>query len=233
MGLQLGLLICYNFNLHAQGLGQILSLKKGYKMSFIKNFVNKIKYGEPVVITSGLPRSGTSMIMNMLSTGGLEILTDNLRTADDDNQKGYFEYEPVKNLHKMDDKSWVADYKGKGMKVISWLLKDLPEENFYKVVFIRRNLEEVLASQNKMLVNREESNETEDKKMIENYRKDLLRVKVMMNIKPNFDVLYVNHRDVIQNPMEEAKKINSFLGNKFDVNKMAGVVDKSLYRNRK
>ena len=120
-------------------------------MGLLNGFFRKQKYGEPVVVVSGLPRSGTSMMMKMLEAGGLAVQTDDLREADVDNPKGYYEDERVKDLEKMDDKSWIQESRGKVLKVISFLLKDLPEDNYYKVIFMRRNLEEIMASQNKMI----------------------------------------------------------------------------------
>src|SRR5437899_574640 len=108
-----------------------------------------------VTIVSGLPRSGTSMMMKMLEAGGMEPLTDHVRTADEDNPKGYYEFERVKDLEK--DQTWLEDAKGRYVKVISMLLKHLPAGYTYKVIFMRRTMEEILASQRKMLVRRGES----------------------------------------------------------------------------
>lgn len=202
--------------------------------NFLEKVLCKVKYGKPIVIVSGLPRSGTSMLMNMLVAGGLEAVSDNLRKADEDNLKGYFEFEPVKDLHKDTDKSWLEGARGKVVKVISWLLKDLPLKYNYKVVFVERNLDEIIASQNKMLVNRGEAEENRaDENTRGKYDYHLRSVKYDLREIPNFDVLYVNHRDVIQNPGEQAQRINRFLGGRLDESKMAQVVDEKLYRNRK
>ena len=115
------------------------------------DFLRRRRYGEPIVIVSGLPRSGTSMMMKMLEAGGVPIMTDAIRTADVDNPKGYYEYERVKELEKETDKRYVREGRGKALKVISFLLKELPDDNFYRVVFMRRDLGEVISSQNKML----------------------------------------------------------------------------------
>lgn len=105
-----------------------------------------------VVIVSGLPRSGTSMMMSMLKAGGMELLVDSQRKADDDNPKGYYELEKVKNLRH--DNSWLNEASHKAVKVISILLYQLPEDIRYKIIFIKRNLDEVLASQQLMLERR-------------------------------------------------------------------------------
>src|SRR3990172_93617 len=107
--------------------------------------------GEPIVIVSGLPRSGTSMLMRMLEAGGVPIMTDRGRSADVDNPKGYFEYERIKDLEGETDKSYLREGRGKALKVISFLIKHLPDENDYRVIFMRRDLDEVLSSQDKMI----------------------------------------------------------------------------------
>src|SRR4026207_1213461 len=122
----------------------------------IGDFLRRRKYGEPIVIVSGLPRSGTSMMMKMLEAGGLTVMTDAIRQADIDNPRAYCECERVKNLEKETDKSYVREARGKVLKVISFLLKDLPDDNYYRVIFMRRHLDEVIASQNKMLDRRGE-----------------------------------------------------------------------------
>jgi hypothetical protein len=201
---------------------------------FVRNFLNKRKYGEPVILVSGLPRSGTSMMMKMLTAGGLEIMTDEIRTADEDNPKGYFELEQVKDLDKSDDKTWLDNCRGKVVKIISFLLKDLPDNYHYKVLFMRRDLEEVMASQNKMLVRRgEATDEANDDKMIAAYKNHLRKIEFLMGEKPNFEYIDINHRDVVENPVEQAQRVSDFLGGGMDVGEMAGAVDKNLYRNRR
>jgi len=202
--------------------------------SFLKRFYARIKYGKPIILVSGLPRSGTSMMMKMLDAAGMEIVCDGIRTADEDNPKGYYEFERVKDLDKDKDKSWLGESKGKVIKIISFLLKDLPLTCNYRVIFMLRDLEEIIASQNKMLVRRGEPTDTaSDEKMIKNYEKHLRKVKFLLAKEPNFEVLYVKHRDCLERPLDEANRLNRFLGGSFDVEKIAGVVDESLYRNRR
>jgi hypothetical protein len=192
-----------------------------------------MKQGKPIIIVSGLPRSGTSMLMKMLDAGGLEIATDGERTADVDNPKGYYELERVKQLDKQTDKSWLKGLRGKTVKIISLLLKELPDDNTYKVIFVDRNLQEVIASQNKMLVHRGESvNPDGDEKMIRTFEVHLQNIKAMLKSKPCFEVLYLNHRSILDNPAEEAAKISTFLGLNGQTEKMAAIVDPSLHRNR-
>ena len=192
----------------------------------------RIRFGEPLIVVSGLPRSGTSMTMQMLEAAGLSIATDGIRKAGEDNPKGYYEYERVKELEKEPDKSYLKEFRGKTIKVISFLLKDLPETNNYKVVFMRRNLDEVLASQTKMLKNRAEASETSDEDMLEVYKNHLYKVNYLMKHRSCFELLEVNYKDVVANPRREAERISEFLGN-LDVDKMTRAVDEKLYRNRR
>ena len=192
------------------------------------------KLGPPVIVVSGLPRSGTSMMMKMLGAADLDVVTDEIRTADEDNPKGYFEYERVKELDKDGDKAWVVEHRGKVLKIISFLLKDLPDSCFYKVIFMRRNLEEVIASQNKMLLRRGESADgSDDAKMRQLYANHLRRVDVMLESNPHFELLDVHYRQVVENPAEQAKRVSRFLGLKDSAAAMAGAVDDRLYRNRR
>ncbi|HXV75690.1 MAG TPA: hypothetical protein VD788_05165, partial [Candidatus Polarisedimenticolaceae bacterium] len=136
--------------------------------------------GEPVIVVSGLPRSGTSMMMNMLTAAELEVVSDRVRVADEDNPKGYFEDERVKDLERNPDRAWLRDCRGKVVKIVSFLLKDLPDDNRYKVIFMRRDLGEVIASQNKMLERRNEERGSgdmnEDEKMIRLYETHLRKI---------------------------------------------------------
>ena len=185
-----------------------------------------------MIIVSGLPRSGTSMLMKMLEAGGIPPLTDNIRTADSDNPKGYYEFERVKALDK-GDTAWLADTQGKVVKVISALLKYLPAEYKYRVVYIRRNMPEILASQRKMLVRRgEDPDKVDDAQMTELFNKHVAQVEAWLAAQPNIDVLYVHYSDMLQDPQTEAVRLNEFLGGNLDIEAMVSVVDPHLYRNR-
>ncbi len=192
----------------------------------------RVRFGEPLIVVSGLPRSGTSMTMQMLEFSGLDIATDGIRKPGEDNPKGYYEYERVKDLEKETDKSYLKEFRGKIIKIISFLLKDLPETNNYKVVFMRRNLDEILASQTKMLKNRGEASESSDEEMLELYKNHLWKVNYLMKHRSCFEFLEVNYKDVVENPRREAARISEFLGN-LDVDKMTSAVDEKLYRNRR
>jgi hypothetical protein len=191
------------------------------------------KQGDPIVVVSGLPRSGTSMLMNMLDAGGMEIMTDSERVADIDNPKGYFEYERVKDLEKETDKSYVREGRGKVLKVISFLIKDLPDDNDYQVIFMRRDLEEVLASQNKMIqrLGTEDSTAAEEA-MKEAYRNDIVRTRLLCKNRPNFELIEVHYKTTVEEPSSTANSVNTFVGVHLDETAMRAAVDGSLYRNR-
>ena len=197
-----------------------------------KNRLRK-KLGPPVVVVSGLPRSGTSMMMKMLDAAGLELFIDNIRSADEDNPKGYFEYEPVKELADTEDRSWLRDCKGKVIKIISFLLAHLSDDFYYRVIFMERDLNEVMASQNKMLVRRgEQVDKDGGEKMIGIWQFHLRKTAVTLREKENVEMLYVAYRDALESPREQAARVSRFLGGGLDVDRMTGVVDPQLYRNR-
>jgi Sulfotransferase domain len=198
----------------------------------ITRLIRRYRFGEPIVIVSGLPRSGTSMVMKMLDAGGFPILTDQVRRADEDNPEGYFEYEPVKQLASQRDKSWVRAARGKALKVISHLVKELPPDNFYSVILVRRDLTEVLKSQNIMLKRRQQPNPIEDAQAEELYRKHLLNVQLHLQNSPNTEVLSLRFHEIVHDPLTSARQISRFVPGRLDPNRMAGVVNERLYRNR-
>jgi len=186
---------------------------------------------DTIIIVSGLPRSGTSMMMKMLEAGGLTALTDNIRTADADNPKGYYEFERVKQLK--EDKAWLEDSRGKVIKVISELLKHLPPDYRYKVIFMRRNMEEILASQKQMLVRRGKPTDAiSDEKMAALFNKHLAQVETWLGEQSNIDALYISYNEIMQEPAKHAVMVNQFLGDTLDANAMAQVVDQALHRQR-
>lgn len=185
-----------------------------------------------VTIVSGLPRSGTSMMMKMLEAGGIPPLTDEIRAADADNPKGYYEFERVKKLDK-GDVAWLEEAQGKVVKVISALLKHLPRDFTYKVIFMRRDMQEILASQRQMLIRRGESaDEDGEDEMGELLSRHVNEVEAWMNGQPNVDVIYVSYNQMLENPVEEVKKVDRFLGGVLDIQEMLAVVDPKLYRQR-
>jgi hypothetical protein len=202
-------------------------------VGILGDILRRRRYGVPVIIVSGLPRSGTSMMMKMLDAGGVAIMTDAIRKADVDNPKGYYEYERVKNLEKETDKSYVREARGKALKVISFLLKDLPDDNYYRVIFMRRHLDEVIASQNKMLDRRGEKSIDEHERMSEAYRNHLAAVKILVRKRPNFELLEFRYDEAVKDPAAAARAVNAFLGGKLDERAMTAAIDAELYRNRK
>ncbi|MCX8044169.1 MAG: sulfotransferase [Desulfobacterota bacterium] len=184
-----------------------------------------------ITIVSGLPRSGTSMMMQALEAGGMPVLTDHVRTSDDDNPKGYYEFEPVKRTKQ--DPSWVPNARGKVVKVIYSLLYDLPQNFEYRVIFLERELDEVLASQKKMLQRRGQKGAgVDDAKMKELFRAQLVKFNHWIRNQKCFRMLPVQYAAMITDPLKTAEKINQFLGGGLDVQAMAAAVDPTLYRNK-
>jgi hypothetical protein len=184
-----------------------------------------------ITIVSGLPRSGTSMMMKILEVGGLEVFTDNLRAPDEDNPKGYYELEQVKALKDGGD-SWIKNAPGKVVKVVSSLLEYLPSAYKYKIVFMRREIVEILASQKQMLIRRGENSEGDDQKMAEQFQEHLKRVRVWLANQPNMETLYVDYNALMADPVPEIKAVAEFLGLTGKLNAMLAVPDKKLYRQK-
>ena len=185
-----------------------------------------------ITIASGLPRSGTSMMMQMIERGGIPALTDNIRVADEDNPKGYYEFEPVKRTKK--DPSWVNDAHGQVVKMVHLLLLDMPTDHKYRVVFMKRTIQEVVASQNIMLERQGKSTgDLSEQKLIEMFEAQMARVDAYLHEQPNFEILYVTYNDVLKDPAPSVQAVNTFLGGDLDTEAMLAVVDPSLYRNRR
>jgi sulfotransferase family protein len=201
------------------------------KRKFLQLFEKK-DHRPFIPIVSGLPRSGTSLMMNMLAAGGLEVLTDHLRAPDDDNPVGYFELEEVKKLHK-GELSWLERSNGKAVKVISTLLPYLPDGYRYRIIFMRRAIKEVLASQRKMLINRGENpDKISDDQMAEMFEKDLQQSERWLNSQAHAARIDIDYKELITNPRPLVAEINRFLGGGLDEDRMLAVIDPSLYRQR-
>jgi hypothetical protein len=182
-----------------------------------------------VTIVAGLPRSGTSLMMQMLAAGGLPVLTDGVRQADDDNPHGYFEFEPVKRTKL--DAAWVADATGRAVKMVYLLLNNLPKTHAYRVILMQRDVREVLASQKAMLARLGRTGaDVGDDRMAAIFEQQLHSTAVWLRAQPNFAMLAVSHRDCIQTPADVAAGVNTFLGGGLNEAAMAGVVDPLLYR---
>ncbi len=185
---------------------------------------------DEIIVVSGLPRSGTSLMMQMLHQGGIEVVTDHVRTADTDNPRGYYEFEQVKRIKQ--DSSWLPGTRGRAFKMVSQLLYDLPDSERYRVLFMERDLDEVLLSQEKMLqrLGRPAAPRHE---MRQAFTLHLERLHRWLGQQPHLAVLSVRYGDLVERPGEEARRVSEFLGGRASVEGMVGAVDVSLYRNRK
>ena len=199
----------------------------------LQEALRRIRYGKPIVVVSGLPRSGTSMMMQMLSAGGLETLTDDLRPADESNPQGYYELQRVRTLEESEDLSWLKGARGKAVKIIAFLLRYLPEDFNYKVIFMHRDLDEVLASQAKMLARRGEPSDTDDASLRELFQAHLARTKRLVSSRTCFEVLNISYPEVLENASEHAERVNRFTGGRLNIERMAAVVNPDLYRSRR
>lgn len=187
---------------------------------------------ESVLIVSGLPRSGTSMMMRMLEAGGVPVLVDNLRPADEDNPNGYYEFEAVKKVR--EDPSWLDRAGGKVVKMVYRLLYDLPEDRTYRVIFMTRKLAEVIASQNTMLERKGKgTDDLSGEQLAEIYGKQLQEARDWLARRSNFDVIWIDYGDVLAETQRVAIELNQFLGGGLDTNAMVEVPNPSLYRQRR
>jgi hypothetical protein len=183
-----------------------------------------------IVIVSGLPRSGTSLMMQMLVNGGMEVVTDNIRTADTDNPRGYYEFEQVKKVKQ--DASWLPEVRGKAVKMVSQLLYDLPPSERYRIIFMERDMDEMLDSQEKMLerLGRKAAPRQEIKRA---FAQHLDRLFQWLGQQQNMQVFRTSYNALLQHPQEQARLVCAFLGGKINLERMIDTVDQSLYRNRK
>ena len=173
------------------------------------------------------------MMMQMLDAGGVEIVSDELRKADDGNLRGYYELERVKTIETDGDTSWLRDARGKAVKIIAFLLRHLPESLNYRVIFMHRDLDEVLDSQAKLLALRGESSDTDDTQMREMFERHLAGTKRMLDARPCFEVLDISFNEILMNVPVQVERVNEFLGNRLDIERMAAVVSPELYRSRR
>jgi hypothetical protein len=184
-----------------------------------------------ITVVSGLPRSGTSMMMQMLAAGGLAVLTDGQRAADVDNPRGYYEYEAVKALER--DASWLEAARGKAVKIVSALLVHLPDGFDYRVIFMRRPMAEILASQNAMLDRLGHAGPRgDDRRLGELFARHLGDVDAMLERRTRIARLDVDYRSVIDAPLRVAEAVSAFLGGDLDPACMAAAVAPELSRRR-
>jgi Sulfotransferase family len=183
-----------------------------------------------IIIVSGLPRSGTSLMMQMLHNGGIEVVTDHVRTADTDNPRGYFEFEQVKKIKQ--DASWLPNTRGKSFKMVSQLLYDLPACERYRILFMERDLDEMLASQEKMLERLGRPAVPRDQ-MKRAYLLHLEKLHAWLHTNKQMRILNVRYNELLEKPEEQARRVSEFLDGRVDAEKMVLAVDPSLYRNRR
>ena len=184
-----------------------------------------------ITIVSGLPRSGTSMMMQAIEAGGIPALADHIREKDEDNPKGYYEFEPVKKTR--EDPSWVPGARGKVVKMVYSLLYDLPEGYEYRVIFMRRDMKEVLASQRKMLERTgKQGARVSDEKLAGLFQAQLAKFDRWIAARSAMALLSVEYRDMIASPRVQCEKVAAFLGGALDAEAAAAAVDPSLYRNK-
>ena len=183
-----------------------------------------------ITIVSGLPRSGTSLMMQMLAAGGLPILTDQQRKPDIDNPRGYCEWEPVKLLPKQPER--VDEAENKAVKIISELLFFLPRGRDYKVIFMERPLPEVLASQDEMLKRRRSTELVDHALLTQAFREHMQQIVSWLELRNEIPVCRMGFRKLLRDPTGSAQTICDFLELNLNVEEMARAVDISLYRNR-
>jgi hypothetical protein len=184
-----------------------------------------------LTIVSGLPRSGTSLMMEMLQAGGLPLMVDEVRRADEDNLRGYFEFEPVKKTR--EDPSWLREAPGAAVKMVYRLLRDLPHDYRYRVIFLRRRLAEIHASQEAMLRrNRKQSAFMEFTEFERIFTGEIERILQWVASQPNFAILQVDYNALMEDPRPRVTAIDAFLDGGLDVDAMCGIVTPSLYRQR-
>ena len=196
---------------------------------------------KPTILVSGLPRSGTSMMMRMLDAAGFDLLVDGKRGADDDNPRGYYEYEPVMGLKS--DNGWLDAAEGKVLKVVSPLLEFLPTDRPYKVLFMRRDLDECLTSQRTMLQRRGESaavtaeSEAADAALRTTYILHLGNIERYLAKEESFTTLFINYKRMLEAPDRQVPRLARFLstelGGSVDEAAMSAVIEPALYRNRR
>jgi hypothetical protein len=190
------------------------------------------KSGVPIIVVTGLPRSGTSLMMNMLEQGGVPLLTDGVRRSDEDNPRGYFEFEQVKQL-RSGDFQWLSQARGRAVKVISALVTLLPPHPDLRLVFMRRSLTEVLASQRVMLHRRgKDPDAVSDRDMMTIYRKHLDEVETWLNSHPSLARMDVDYNGLMADPLPLLRELEEWIGIPLDLQGMRRVIDPVMYRQR-
>lgn len=184
-----------------------------------------------ITIVSGLPRSGTSLMMQMLERGGMNILTDSFRKADNDNLRGYYEYEKVKSLQK--DNSWMGEAEDRAVKIIVQLLRFIHPDHDYSVIFMVRPIKEIISSQSKMLENLGQQGADLSLELLEKtFSRQVDRAQKWLSVNKKIHTIYMYYPEILNQPEDQAAKIKEFLGIELDTLSMASAVDISLWHQR-
>ena len=184
-----------------------------------------------ITVVSGLPRSGTSLMMQMLAAGGMPVLDDQMREPDDRNPRGYFECEAVKRLST--DSRWLSDAFGKAVKIVSPLVLSLPTAHCYRIVLMRRPIEEIVASQRTLLARQAKAGANlPDERIAELLAKQLAHTEHWLQEQPNITMITVDYHEIVMQPQTAAADVNDLLDGRLDESGMASVVDASLYREK-
>ncbi len=185
-----------------------------------------------IIIVSGLPRSGTSLMMQILHAAGIPVLTDERRKPDENNPRGYFEFEPVKKIKQ--NTEWLKQAKGKAVKIISYLLPYLPSGLEYQIIFMNRDLDEVIESQNKMLRSLgKPTGKLETLRLTQHFETHLKEIHRWLNRQPNIRYIDVDYRELLRSPMLVLEKTETFLGIPLAIQSAVEVIDPNLYRTKK
>lgn len=184
-----------------------------------------------IIVVSGLPRSGTSLMMQMLEAGGLPLYHDKERPADINNPQGYYELQSVKNLKQ--NNSFLERAENRAVKIVSHLLTCLPDEFYYKIIFMQRRLQEIIESQNKMLSRLKDDSANPDNYGLKKaYIKHLGGIQQWLKNTKNSDHLFVSYNKLLESPKEHARLISAFLQQDLNIDKMNDAVKPSLYRTK-
>lgn len=176
-----------------------------------------------IFVVSGLPRSGTSMMMQMLEAAGMDLVFDSERPVDENNPRGYFEFEKVKFLGK--ENKWLEGIKGKAIKILFHQLQYLPAYLNYKIIFMKREMDKIIISQNKMLKSYGKPVSEENDHIKSVFNKELEQIKRWLNEQENIDVLYIKYEDVLTSTNDIAKEVARFVNVEPALEKMCKIVN--------
>jgi hypothetical protein len=180
-----------------------------------------------IIVVTGLPRSGTSMMMQVLAAGGISPHADDQRAADPDNPRGYYEHSAAMRLHQ--ETTWLPEARGKAVKIVAPLLPYLPPTERYRLIFMHRPLGEVVASQRAMLQRLgRRGGHLEDAELIQAFTSQLVRLQNWLERRSEIPVLAVRYADAIYDASGTAMRLARFLGEPFDLFAAAAAIDTSL-----